>query len=363
MSTRITQRLMTERSLSSLQLGLGRLADTQEKLSTGRAINRPSDSPTLTNDAMRLRAQISADAQYVRNAQDGVELAGNGRHHAELDERQRAAGTRPARAGCLDRLLRTRGPRGHRPGAHPDPRRTCSTRPTPEHLGRPALRWDHRQHAAYDATGSSVGDAFAVNRTVGDGRHHRGQRRPVRTPSRPAGDDLFTRARRCDRPAAQRPRRRSATASTGSTPSPARCAPPWPTSAPATPGWRPPAPAGQLQAQQHQSSLSDVENVDIAAGDRRPADAGGRLPGGTRRHRAGPPADPARLPSMNRPETTMTSHHPPPGLDAGPSPPSTPGARDGPAARRLPGAASLRPCPARRDRPGLRPAIAGRPPP
>jgi flagellar hook-associated protein 3 FlgL len=77
MSTpRITQRLMVERSLSSMQSGMSRLARSQEQLSTGRLINRPSDSPTGTNDAMRLRAQLAADAQYTRNASDGLSYLG-----------------------------------------------------------------------------------------------------------------------------------------------------------------------------------------------------------------------------------------------------------------------------------------------
>lgn len=77
MSTpRITQRLMVERSLGSLQTGLGRLARSQEQLSTGRVINRPSDSPTGTNDAMRLRTQIAADTQHARNASDGLSYLG-----------------------------------------------------------------------------------------------------------------------------------------------------------------------------------------------------------------------------------------------------------------------------------------------
>ena len=77
MSTpRITQRLMVERSLSSMQSGMSRLARSQEQLSTGRLINRPSDSPTGTNAAMRLRAQLAADAQYSRNASDGLSYLG-----------------------------------------------------------------------------------------------------------------------------------------------------------------------------------------------------------------------------------------------------------------------------------------------
>jgi len=73
MSTpRITQRLMVEHSLSSLNLGMGRLAELQEKLSTGRIINRPSDSPTGTNTAMRLREQLAANTQHARNADDAL---------------------------------------------------------------------------------------------------------------------------------------------------------------------------------------------------------------------------------------------------------------------------------------------------
>ena len=77
MSTpRITQRLMVERSLTSMQSGMSRLARSQEQLSTGRLINRPSDSPTGTNDAMRLRAQLAGDAQHSRNASDGLSYLG-----------------------------------------------------------------------------------------------------------------------------------------------------------------------------------------------------------------------------------------------------------------------------------------------
>ena len=70
--TRVTQNMMMDRSLSSLQTALGRLAKTQEQLATGRIINRPSDSPTETTAAMRLRASISDQTQFGRNAEDGL---------------------------------------------------------------------------------------------------------------------------------------------------------------------------------------------------------------------------------------------------------------------------------------------------
>src|SRR5699024_2957526 len=69
--TRVTQTMLSQRSLEGMQLSLGRLARTQEQLSTGRVLNRPSDSPTDTTAAMRLRSSLADAKQYARNAQDG----------------------------------------------------------------------------------------------------------------------------------------------------------------------------------------------------------------------------------------------------------------------------------------------------
>ena len=69
---RVTQNMMMDRSYLSLQTGLSRLAKTQEQLSTGRILNRPSDSPTDTTSAMRMRASLADEKQYVRNAEDGL---------------------------------------------------------------------------------------------------------------------------------------------------------------------------------------------------------------------------------------------------------------------------------------------------
>jgi flagellar hook-associated protein 3 FlgL len=55
-----------------MQTGLDRLAKVHEQLSTGRVINRPSDEPTAATSAMRIRASVAAQKQYVRNADDGL---------------------------------------------------------------------------------------------------------------------------------------------------------------------------------------------------------------------------------------------------------------------------------------------------
>jgi flagellar hook-associated protein 3 FlgL len=75
-SFRVTQNMLVDRSLTSLQLGLSRLAGVQEQLSTGRVLNRPSDSPTDTATAMRLRTSLGAVEQYSRNADDGIARLG-----------------------------------------------------------------------------------------------------------------------------------------------------------------------------------------------------------------------------------------------------------------------------------------------
>lgn len=69
---RITQRSIAVRTNTNLQAALTRLGKTQEQLSSGRVISRPSDDPVGTVSAMRARADIRQTEQYVRNAEDGL---------------------------------------------------------------------------------------------------------------------------------------------------------------------------------------------------------------------------------------------------------------------------------------------------
>jgi flagellar hook-associated protein 3 FlgL len=72
MITRVTQRMLTDRSLSSVENGLTRMSKAQEQMTTGRRLNRPSDSPTDTTVALRARAGVAQQTQFQRNAQDGI---------------------------------------------------------------------------------------------------------------------------------------------------------------------------------------------------------------------------------------------------------------------------------------------------
>ena len=167
-SFRITQRLMTQHSLSSMQSSLNRLSASQDRLSSGKAISRPSDDPSGTNDAMRLRAALAAGDQHVTNAQDGSSW---------LDD------TDSTLSSMLTSLHRVRDlmVQGATTGnAGPDSQAAIATELTDirkaliqeantQHLGRPLFGGTTAGSTAYAADGTFVGDTNPVTRTIGDG--------------------------------------------------------------------------------------------------------------------------------------------------------------------------------------------------
>lgn len=165
---RVTQRMLTEGSLDQLQRGLGRLARVQEQLSTGRIINRPSDNPTGTTTAMRLRGSLADQAQYSRNAQDGLgwltqidatldsvgATVRRGRDLALQGANASAAGpvAREALAIEVDGL-----------------REELLARANTTYLDSPVFGGVTAGSQAYDAAGNYVGTLGDVNRRIADG--------------------------------------------------------------------------------------------------------------------------------------------------------------------------------------------------
>ncbi len=166
--TRITQNMLTQRSLGSLQAGLGRLAKTQEQLSTGKVINRPSDDPAGAGSAMRLRDTLAATQQHQRNADDGLAWLGvTDSALTSLGDQARAArdaGLQGANDGAMDQTARNAladtvdGLRAGIVG-------TANT----TYLGRPVFGGVTGGPVAYDDTGTYVGTPGTVDRVVGDG--------------------------------------------------------------------------------------------------------------------------------------------------------------------------------------------------
>jgi flagellar hook-associated protein 3 FlgL len=166
--TRVTQNMMTRGSLAGMQASLARVAKLQEQLSTGRVLNRPSDSPTDTTSAMRLRSSLADVKQYSRNAGDGVAWL------AQIDSALTAASDQTRRARDLALQGANQGAMG------PTAREALATEvdqlrdgliatANVTYLGRPVFGGVTAGPVAYDATGTYVGTPGTVNRTVGDG--------------------------------------------------------------------------------------------------------------------------------------------------------------------------------------------------
>jgi flagellar hook-associated protein 3 FlgL len=66
----VTEQTIGTTVLANLQANIARISDLQNQLSSGRALNKPSDSPTGTVQAMQLRGQLAAGTQYAKNIQD-----------------------------------------------------------------------------------------------------------------------------------------------------------------------------------------------------------------------------------------------------------------------------------------------------
>ncbi len=193
--TRITQNMMTRQSLGSLQTNLGRMARLQEQLSTGRVLNRPSDSPTGTTSAMRLRDSLATSRQYQRNAQDGAAWLGTiDNTVTSLTDQTREArdlAIQGASSGSTGQAVR------NNLAASVDQLRggllaTANT----TYLGRPVFGGITAGAKAYDlaADGVTVGyvgdDSRPVERTVADGVSLRVDGDAQATLG-PAGDDVF----------------------------------------------------------------------------------------------------------------------------------------------------------------------------
>ncbi|MDM8083403.1 flagellar hook-associated protein FlgL [Cellulomonas cellasea] len=68
----MTHQSVQRSTLANLQVNLSTMADLQAKMSSGKKINVPSDDPAGASDMLRLRGEQRAQAQYQRNADDGV---------------------------------------------------------------------------------------------------------------------------------------------------------------------------------------------------------------------------------------------------------------------------------------------------
>jgi flagellar hook-associated protein 3 FlgL len=165
---RITQRMLTNNSSHALQDGLSRMTKVQEQLSTGKILNRPSDSPTDTTAAMRLRDAMAASTQYARNATDGLGWL------SQADTTLAAVTSDVQRAYTLSVQGSNSGAMG---AAALDSlaqeidgiRSNLLAQSNATYLDRPVFGGVTSGSSAYDANGVFVGTPGAVTRRIADG--------------------------------------------------------------------------------------------------------------------------------------------------------------------------------------------------
>ena len=71
MLTRVSNQMTALQSQQHLQAGSVRLAQAQERATSLDKLSRPSDDPTATAEALRVKSLQSAHAQHTRNVADG----------------------------------------------------------------------------------------------------------------------------------------------------------------------------------------------------------------------------------------------------------------------------------------------------
>jgi flagellar hook-associated protein 3 FlgL len=186
---RITQRSLSHSSLAGLQSNLARLQETQARLSSGRAIQRPSDSPTGTMAALRLRTDLDRYAQLDRNADDGKARLGT----ADTALTDGLAVLRQARDAIL---------RGANAALSATDREALASEvdglrssllavANTKYLQQPIFAGTGSGSSAYDASGNYLGDGGTMSRTIAPG-----VKVTVNATGEevfgPAGDDIFT---------------------------------------------------------------------------------------------------------------------------------------------------------------------------
>ena len=71
MATRITSQTLARNILADVNRANVRLASTQQKLSSGKELTRPSDDPAAVGRALQLRTEMEGAQQFQRNVAEG----------------------------------------------------------------------------------------------------------------------------------------------------------------------------------------------------------------------------------------------------------------------------------------------------
>jgi flagellar hook-associated protein 3 FlgL len=166
---RVTQRSIATNVLSGLQNNIARLADTQNKLSSGKQLTRASDAPGDAVLAMQYRGEVTHLQQYSRNADDGV---------AWLSSADTAITSSIGQVNRVKELVLSGMSAGS--GGSPDAREAIAQEidnirgsllnlANTTYLDRPVFGGTTTGQIAYNDDGTYAGDLGKVERTVSGG--------------------------------------------------------------------------------------------------------------------------------------------------------------------------------------------------
>ena len=166
MANRVTESSIHTRVLANLQRSIQKGEKIQEQLSSGKQINRPSDSPNGTLQSMQLRGETRANNQYVRSADDGLGWL------STLDGSLNSASTLVQRARSLTLQGLNSG------SSSAESRNALATEieqikssmvgyANTTYLDRPVFGGTTTQTKAFNEAGEFVGNQDSVMRTVG----------------------------------------------------------------------------------------------------------------------------------------------------------------------------------------------------
>lgn len=165
MSFRVAQSTLSRTTLAGLQANLSQLQRTQEQLSSGRRINRMSDSPVDGATAMRVRAEHAATEQVGRNIAHGLSTLGT----ADGAFTSMSALLQRVRQLVVSGLNDTNGPteRATISGEIDQLKDGLLALANTQYLGRPIFAGTQDVTAAFDSTtGQYLGNASAVQGSV-----------------------------------------------------------------------------------------------------------------------------------------------------------------------------------------------------
>lgn len=166
LQSRITETSIHTRVLANLQRQLGQTQKIQEQLSSGKILNRPSDSPSGTITSMELRGETRAVEQHSRNADDGVGWLGT------LDNALTQSSTLVNRVRDLtvEGLNSASGTTQSREALAVEVdniRQQLIGHANSTYMNRPVFGGTTTDGIAYKPDGTYVGDSGQVMRTVG----------------------------------------------------------------------------------------------------------------------------------------------------------------------------------------------------